>query len=189
MPGYTTTDVSATNLTNLANYIAAMGPPPSDGWGVYAEYCSVCHGVGGTGGSGGKVAGVSASTNNAAVRTGPGSMPAYTTAQISDAVLANLSTYVRNLSMARPTGLTATPVSSSQVNLTWTSTAAGATGMRLQRATNSGFSSNLVTFNLGLVTSYSDTTVSGTITYYYRVYATQVAATSSASTTATITTP
>ncbi|MBI4187595.1 MAG: c-type cytochrome [Chloroflexi bacterium] len=191
MPAYSTTDISAANLTTLANYIAAMGPPPSDGWGVYAEYCAVCHGTSGEGGSGGRIAGTSVSTTTSVVRNGTGSMPAFTTTQISNTGLTNLANYVYNLIPARPTGLTATAVSASQVNLTWTNNAITGTitGMRLQRATDSSFSNNRVTFNLGVVTSYSDTTVSGSTTYYYRVYATNLSGSSSASSTASVTTP
>ncbi|MBI4282907.1 MAG: c-type cytochrome [Chloroflexi bacterium] len=191
MPAYSTTDISSTRLTTLANYILALGPPPSDGWGVYAEYCAVCHGTFGEGGSGGRIAGTSISTTTTAVRNGPDSMPAYTTTQISNTALTNLANYVLKLIPSRPSGLIATAVSASQINLTWTDNAPTGTilGMRLQRATNSAFSSGLVTFNLSLVTNYSDTTVSNGTTYYYRVYATSPAGTSSASTTATVTTP
>ena len=71
-----------------------------------------------------------------------------------------------------PSGLSATPVSSNQVNLSWTDTAYDETGFQIDRSTNSSFTQNLTSFTTtGSTTSYSDTSVSPNTTYYYRVWA------------------
>jgi hypothetical protein len=55
--------------------------------------------------------------------------------------------------------------------LSWSYTPAGApaTGFRIQRATNATFTTGLTTFNVGLVSTYSDGSVKAGVTYYYRV--------------------
>jgi FtsP/CotA-like multicopper oxidase with cupredoxin domain len=59
-----------------------------------------------------------------------------------------------------------------QVNMEWTNTASDATGIILQRALDSSFTSGLVSFSLDAIsTFYVDTTTSGSTTYYYRVFA------------------
>lgn len=72
-----------------------------------------------------------------------------------------------------PGGLTATVVSSSQINLAWNASTdnVGVTGYDVQRATNSGFTENLVTTNLGNVTAYNNTGLAANTLYYYRVRA------------------
>ena len=68
-----------------------------------------------------------------------------------------------------PTGLTATVVSSSQINLSWGATA-GATGYNVKRATVSG--GPYATVASGIATSsYSDIGLPGGTTYYYVVSA------------------
>jgi phosphodiesterase/alkaline phosphatase D-like protein len=70
-----------------------------------------------------------------------------------------------------PTALSATAVSSSQVNLSWTDTAGDETGFRIDRSSSSDFTQNLTSFTTtGTTTSYSDTSASPGTTYYYRVY-------------------
>jgi titin len=91
---------------------------------------------------------------------------------------------------AAPTSLTATAASASQVNLAWAHSGTTETGFRIQRATNNTFSANSVTMTVAAnAVSYSDTTVSGSTTYYYRVYATNASGDSAASNTASVTTP
>ena len=71
-----------------------------------------------------------------------------------------------------PTGLTATAVSSNQVNLNWTDTANDETGFQIDRSTSADFSQNLTSVTTtGTTTSYTDTNVSPGTTYYYRVWA------------------
>jgi arabinoxylan arabinofuranohydrolase len=70
---------------------------------------------------------------------------------------------------AAPTGLSATAVSSSQINLSWTASS-GATSYNVKRATVSG--GPYTTIATGVTaTSYSDTALSGSTTYYYVVSA------------------
>jgi FtsP/CotA-like multicopper oxidase with cupredoxin domain len=57
----------------------------------------------------------------------------------------------------------------SPIVLTWSIAGNGQTGYKVQRATNSGFTTGLTTITLGNVTTYSDPAPTGTITYYYRV--------------------
>lgn len=71
-----------------------------------------------------------------------------------------------------PTALSAIGVNNRAV-LTWQSPAsASLTGFMVQRATDMGFTTGLVTWNLGNVTTYTDTTYQRTQNYYYRVLAT-----------------
>src|SRR5262249_39546560 len=81
---------------------------------------------------------------------------------------------------AAPSNLTAAAASSSQIDLTWTNNASDATGVKVERATDSGFTQNLtaVATTAANVTAYSDTTVAAATTYFYRVRATNAAAAS-----------
>ena len=74
---------------------------------------------------------------------------------------------------AAPTGLTATPQAGPQGRLTWTDNATNETGFTVRRATDAGFSQNLVTTRLAgaNITSYTDATVVTGATYYYQVRA------------------
>ena len=69
-----------------------------------------------------------------------------------------------------PTGLVATAVASSQVNLSWTSSAS-ATGYNLKRATVSGGTYTTIVMNLAGL-AYTDTGLPNGMTYYYVVTAT-----------------
>lgn len=71
-----------------------------------------------------------------------------------------------------PTSLTGTKITGG-IRLNWTNNALNATGITVQRATDSAFTANLTTFDLvPTAVSYVDTTgVVGT-TYYFRVVAT-----------------
>jgi len=68
-----------------------------------------------------------------------------------------------------PSALSAA-LSGSDVLLTWTNTDPGTSGITVQRATDNGFTQNVESFSLGVVTSYTDTTTGGS-TYFYRVNA------------------
>jgi hypothetical protein len=73
--------------------------------------------------------------------------------------------------LATPGSFGATPVSNSQINLSWNSVI-NATGYVLQRATNVGFTTGVFTLVNNLnVTSYNDTGLNTSTTYYYRVLA------------------
>ena len=86
-----------------------------------------------------------------------------------------------------PTGLAATAVGSSQINLSWTNTASNQTGFEIDRSVNGG-SFSLLT-NVGNVTTYSDLGLTGSTTYAYRVEATNAFGTSPSSNTSSAVTP
>jgi Fibronectin type III domain len=69
-----------------------------------------------------------------------------------------------------PSSLAATPVSSSQIDLTWQDNSADETGFKIERKTGSGSYSQIATVAAG-ITSYSNTRLSATTEYYYRVRA------------------
>ncbi len=72
-----------------------------------------------------------------------------------------------------PSGLGATAVSSSQINLSWTDNSTNETAFEIDRATNSSFTSGLTTATVSSnVTSYSSTGLTEGTTYYYRVRST-----------------
>jgi regulation of enolase protein 1 (concanavalin A-like superfamily) len=75
-----------------------------------------------------------------------------------------------------PSSVTATPASTTQVNLTWIDNADDETAYRVERSTNSGFQTGVTTFNLPAgSTSFNDTGLSASTIYYYRVIATNSA--------------
>ena len=92
---------------------------------------------------------------------------------------------------AAPAGLTAT-LAGSSVSLTWTAPAgtAPATRLRIQRATDPGFTSGVTGILAGpAATSYTDNGVTQGTTYYYRVRAENKASNSAWSNTASILVP
>ncbi len=88
---------------------------------------------------------------------------------------------------AAPSGLTATAVSSTQINLAWTDNSNNEDGFRIERSID-----NLVFVEIGTVgtntTSYSDTLLPVPATYYYRVRAYNSGGNSAYSNTASATT-
>jgi titin len=71
-----------------------------------------------------------------------------------------------------PSGLAATAVSGSQVNLAWTDNSSNETGFVVQRDTSAAFASPTATTLAANATSYSSTGLTPGVTYYYRVKAT-----------------
>ena len=70
-----------------------------------------------------------------------------------------------------PTGLTATAVSASQINLAWTDNSSNESGFKILRSTLAdGPFSQIATVGVG-VTSYANTGLAESVTYYYRVCA------------------
>src|SRR2546430_11010896 len=92
-----------------------------------------------------------------------------------------------------PTGLTATAVSSSQINLSWAPPAdnggSAITGYKIERSTDGGATWTVLVVNTGSATTmYSDTGLTHTTTYTYRVSAINSIGTGSPSTNASATT-
>jgi glucosylceramidase len=89
-----------------------------------------------------------------------------------------------------PTGLTATAASSAQINLSWTASSTSGVTYSVYRSTSSGFtpgSGNLVTSGLS-ATTYANTGLTASTTYYYKVEAVNSAGSSPASNQASATT-
>lgn len=70
-----------------------------------------------------------------------------------------------------PSGLSATAVSSTQINLSWTDNSSGEAGFKIERKTGIGGSYAEIATVGANISSYSDTSVSTGTTYYYRVRA------------------
>jgi len=86
-----------------------------------------------------------------------------------------------------PSDLIATPISSSQINLTWQDNSSDETGFRIERKTGTGSYAQIASVGVG-VTSYSNTLLSANTTYYYRVRAYSAAGNSNYSNEASATT-
>jgi hypothetical protein len=89
---------------------------------------------------------------------------------------------------AAPSGLAATAISTSQINLSWVNNANNQTGFEIDRSTDGVNFSPLTTVGAA-ATTYSDNTVAAGTTYYYRVEATNAAGASPSSNIASATTP
>ncbi|MDB6029348.1 MAG: hypothetical protein JWM68_5571 [Verrucomicrobiales bacterium] len=72
---------------------------------------------------------------------------------------------------AAPSGLTATAISSSQINLSWTDNANNETGFTVSRGTNSGGPYTDIFTTAVNVTGYTNTGLASSTTYYYVVRA------------------
>jgi Fibronectin type III domain len=88
----------------------------------------------------------------------------------------------------RPTNLTAIPVSSTQVNLSWIDNASNETGFTVMRGSTSSGPWSQIVITGPDVTSYANTGLSASTAYYYRVRASKVGSNSNFSNTATATT-
>jgi len=82
--------------------------------------------------------------------------------------------------LAQPSGLKATAVSTTQINLSWTDNSATETGFMVQRRTGNGGWVSLVTTGPN-VTTYQSTGLTRETTYSYRIFATNAVKTSDAS--------
>ena len=88
---------------------------------------------------------------------------------------------------AAPTSLSATAVSSSQINLAWTDNSNNETGFEIFRSTDGITFSSLATVGAG-VTTYNNTGLTASTQYYYKVWAFNPGESSSYSNTANATT-
>src|SRR5579884_2012589 len=86
---------------------------------------------------------------------------------------------------AAPSSLTATAASSSQINLSWTNNATNQSGFYIQRSTDNV---NFSQVGSSTATSFSDSGLNASTTYYYRVDAYNAGGTSANSNTANATT-
>lgn len=89
---------------------------------------------------------------------------------------------------AAPSGLLATAVSKTQINLSWTDNASNESGYLIERSLN-GTSFTQIAVTAANVRTYSNTGLAGNKTYYYRVRATNAAGSSAFSNTASAKTP
>jgi peptidoglycan/xylan/chitin deacetylase (PgdA/CDA1 family) len=78
--------------------------------------------------------------------------------------------YSRYLSLVSPTNLTANPVSSSRIDLSWIDNSVSENNLKIERSTD-GVNYTFIGTSSQNSTSYSDTTVPSAGTYYYRVFA------------------
>src|SRR6202171_1802064 len=86
-----------------------------------------------------------------------------------------------------PTNLAATAVGTSQINLSWTNTSTSQTGVKIERSTNN-VNFTQITVAGATAVSYSDSGLSASTTYFYRVRATSASGDSPYSNTASATT-
>jgi fibronectin type 3 domain-containing protein len=89
---------------------------------------------------------------------------------------------------AAPSGLTANAVSCSQINLAWTDNSDNETSFKIERSPDGSAFSQIASVGAN-VTTYSDTTVSASTTYWYRVRAANSYGNSGYSNTASAATP
>jgi uncharacterized protein YdbL (DUF1318 family) len=90
---------------------------------------------------------------------------------------------------AAPSGLSATAVATTRINLSWSDNASNETGFKIERSIRNNRSFAQIATVSQNTTSYSDTTVRKGTTYYYRVRATNTAGDSAYSNEANATTP
>jgi len=79
---------------------------------------------------------------------------------------------ILNIAPNGPTGLNATAISASQIHLSWTDNSNNETGFKIERATAAAGPWTLITTTAANATSYSNTGLAASTTYYYRVRAT-----------------
>lgn len=89
---------------------------------------------------------------------------------------------------AAPSSLTATPTSSSTVNLAWSDNSGNEAGFKVERKTGAGGTYSQIASLAAGVTGYSDSGLSGSTLYYYRVRAHNTAGDSAYSNVASATT-
>ncbi|HEX5875607.1 MAG TPA: fibronectin type III domain-containing protein, partial [Pyrinomonadaceae bacterium] len=94
------------------------------------------------------------------------------------------------VSIAAPSGLTATAVSRTQINLSWTDNSGNETGFRIERCKNANCTNYVEIAQVGVnVQTFADTTVNRNTTYRYRVRAFNAGGNSAYSNSASAKTP
>ncbi len=83
----------------------------------------------------------------------------------------NVTVTLGGTAPSAPSGLSATAVSSSQINLSWTDNSSNETGFRIERKIGSGGTYGEITTVGAGVTSYNNTSLSASTNYYFRVRA------------------
>src|SRR5690348_10343727 len=106
---------------------------------------------------------------------------------------ASATTLIQVLAPQSPTGLSATAISSSQINLSWTAPSnnggSAITGYKIEQSTNSGSTWSVIVSNTGSTgTTYSNVGLAASTSYAYRVSAINSVGTSIPSGTASATT-
>ncbi len=110
---------------------------------------------------------------------------AHTTTALNQSVFSNVFLTTQP---AAPSSLTATATSSSQVNLTWVDNATNESGFKIERKTGAGGTyAQIATVAAGVI-SYSDTGLTASTSYYYRVRCSNTAGDSAYSNEANVTT-
>jgi hypothetical protein len=116
----------------------------------------------------------------------------YNTALTSTAIQADMITPVTAPTPAAPSALGAVPASATSITLSWTNNAANQAGFHLDRATDAGFTQNLITEALPASPATFTDTASGLApggTFYYRLRAFNAAGDSANSNMATVSIP
>ncbi len=91
---------------------------------------------------------------------------------------------MRPVSLALPPSAPSNLIANSTgsgVDLNWADTSKSATSFTVQRASDSNFSANVVSWPVGYATTYTDTTASTDNTYFYRVFASNTVGSTQAS--------
>ena len=145
--------------TNITGYTLAYATDASFNGAIY-KY------VTGAGATGYSLTGLYAGTTYYLKVKAEGTSDAYDS-PFTGAITASTSSSAPNA----PSNLAASVVSSTQVNLSWTDNSTNETGFEIKRATDSAFTQNVVWVGAIQGTTYSDTSLTASTTYYYKVRA------------------
>ncbi|MBM4253497.1 MAG: fibronectin type III domain-containing protein [Deltaproteobacteria bacterium] len=101
----------------------------------------------------------------------------------------NVSTFFKTQIPTAPSSLSATAISGSQINLSWTDNSSNESGFKIDGSPNGATGWATITTTAANTVSYSHTGLTSSTTYYYRVYAYNGAGSSTLSNVANATTP